>query len=124
LKKKERGISKDQYKITPMTGTRRYIAPEVFHGYLYGAPADVFSFTVLVWSVISLEVPYKNLGNAKQFETFVFKKDRRPCIKRTGSLLPKAVAKELLEKGWARDPSTRPTMKEFGKNLRKVYCPL
>ena len=40
------------YKLTKMTGSPPYMAPENFLGKPYGKTADVFSFAVLVWEML------------------------------------------------------------------------
>ena len=42
------------YKLTPMTGSLRYMAPEIFNGWAYNSLADSYSFGVLLWEVIAL----------------------------------------------------------------------
>lgn len=50
LKEDER-LSKDEYKLTPQTGSRVYMAPEVFNSQPYGLPYDVYSFSIMVSSL-------------------------------------------------------------------------
>jgi serine/threonine protein kinase len=50
LKEEER-LSKDEYKLTPQTGSRVYMAPEVFNSQPYGLPYDVYSFSIMVSSL-------------------------------------------------------------------------
>lgn len=40
------------YKLTRMTGSPPYMAPENYLGKPYGKPVDVFSFGVLLWEML------------------------------------------------------------------------
>lgn len=60
LKEKDR-IEGDLYKCTKMTGTRRWMAPEVFLGQPYGLKADVYSFGLMFWYVVALELPFGDI---------------------------------------------------------------
>merc|ERR1711879_833816 len=41
------------YNLTPSTGTRWYMAPEVVKGHSYNLAADVYSFGVILYEVVS-----------------------------------------------------------------------
>ncbi|CAJ1970355.1 unnamed protein product [Cylindrotheca closterium] len=46
------------YKLTGDTGTMRYMAPEVALNKAYTEKADVYSFGIILWQVLALEIPY------------------------------------------------------------------
>ena len=48
LKKEER-VEEDKYHNSEQTGTKRYMAPEVYMSNLYGLPADIYGFSVILW---------------------------------------------------------------------------
>ena len=50
--------------MTAETGTVRYMAPEVATGRPYGAPADVFSLSLVLWSAVALRTPFSGLVTA------------------------------------------------------------
>ena len=106
---------KDLFHLTSDCGTRRYMAPEVYWGEPYGLSADVFCFVTLVWEVMMLIPPYKNM-NKSEHENYVFVKNKRPAIKRSW----KKEIKTLILKGWQKDSSKRPTMKDAVKVLQKI----
>ena len=108
-----------RYLITPMSGTRRYMAPEVYLGESYGLPADVYSITLMLWEVLAIAVPFKKM-NERQQAKFVYVANRRPKVERGW---PAAMTK-LLKRGWARDPKVRPTMEEFREIVHQVYVAL
>ena len=43
----------EQYKLTGNTGTLRYMAPEVVMGRSYNQSVDVYSFSILIWQIVT-----------------------------------------------------------------------
>lgn len=103
----------DMYKATRMAGTRRYLAPEVYNSTLYGLPADIYSFTMTLWEVLSLEVPFENM-NIKEHKKFCYKRKKRPVIKRDWS---KSI-KNMIKSGWHHNPQKRPKVDEMFGMMR------
>eukprot|EP00574_Skeletonema_japonicum_P002853 CAMPEP_0201716528 /NCGR_PEP_ID=MMETSP0593-20130828/2468_1 /ASSEMBLY_ACC=CAM_ASM_000672 /TAXON_ID=267983 /ORGANISM="Skeletonema japonicum, Strain CCMP2506" /LENGTH=88 /DNA_ID=CAMNT_0048206339 /DNA_START=92 /DNA_END=358 /DNA_ORIENTATION=- len=73
-----------------------------------GLPADVYSFSVLLWEnyslkVYSLKVPLFGTIPKKKIVKGVFSKDKR------GNSWPQEI-KGLLEKDWSEDPNERPSV--------------
>lgn len=101
--KEEQKIKHNQYLSTAKTGTRRYMAPEVYLGIPYGPPVDVYSFSILLWQILSLKTPFDNYCTFDKHATAVYIKHQRPPLTRRW---PKEI-KKLLEKGWHKDPSQR-----------------
>lgn len=110
--KEERKIGHDQYKATQCTGTRRYMAKEVCCGAIYGLPADVYSFSILLWELLSLEKPFVGL-TLPQHTRKVFFKNSRPKIQNSWS----KELKKLLRDGWSNDPRKRPGIDKINSIL-------
>ena len=106
----------DMYKATRMSGTRRYMAPEVFNSRLYGLPADMYSFTITLWEVLSLEVPFENM-NVREHEKFCYKRKKRPDIKKKD--WSKSI-KKMIKSGWHANPQKRPKVNEMF-DMMKAY---
>jgi serine/threonine protein kinase len=109
----------DQYKGRMETGSRRYMAPEVYSSDLYGLPADVYSFTVLFWQLLSLQLPFKGLS-LEVYAHKVYVKKYRPAVKRNWS----KKLKKIIVKGWDHNPSRRPKMNDFLLTLEEylTFC--
>ncbi|GFH44559.1 hypothetical protein CTEN210_01033 [Chaetoceros tenuissimus] len=105
----------NQYLLTPCCGTRRYQPLEVINGFMYGLPYDVYSFTLMTWECLAMEVPYKEMNLNKH--AMALQKNIRPKMKRYWN----KDLRELLELGWNRDPNKRCTMKEVERRLQQMF---
>lgn len=105
-------ISTDQYKASGRTGTRRYMAPEVVLCKYYGKPADVYSFSILLWEILSLNQPFKGFDYEKHAKTVVVKK-KRPAIKKDWP----AIIQMTIKEGWDHNPTNRPPFTQICDSL-------
>jgi hypothetical protein len=94
--------------MTAETGTYRWMAPEVIEHKPYDHKADVFSFGVVLWELLTGELPYMYL-TPLQAAVGVVQKGLRPTIPK--STHPRLT--ELLEKCWQQDPTLRPNFSEI-----------
>ncbi|XP_044511950.1 serine/threonine-protein kinase STY46-like isoform X2 [Mangifera indica] len=94
--------------MTAETGTYRWMAPEVIEHRPYDHKADVFSFGVVLWELLTGKLPYEDL-TPLQAAVGVVQKGIRPPIPRHTH--PKFM--ELLERCWQQDPSLRPEFSEI-----------
>ena len=92
-------------KLTGNVGTARYMAPEVTLHADYCLPADVFSYAVLLWEILTLEKPFEGIKDLKQLQNMTVHRHKRPSLRKISSPL----VKDLLRACWDRDPSARPT---------------
>jgi len=105
--KHEHRIGPNQYYATDKTGTKRYMAPEVYSDEgIYGLPADVYSFSVILWEMLSLQTPFEGLSpQAHAVQTYL--KKSRPKLR--NRKWPEDV-KKMIKEGWHHNPSRRPQM--------------
>ncbi|XP_008811868.1 serine/threonine-protein kinase STY46-like isoform X2 [Phoenix dactylifera] len=94
--------------MTAETGTYRWMAPEVIEHKPYDHKADVFSFGILLWELLTGKLPYEYL-TPLQAAVGVVQKGLRPTIPKHTN--PKLA--ELLEKCWQQDPAQRPDFSEI-----------
>ncbi|GAA0172077.1 non-receptor serine/threonine protein kinase [Lithospermum erythrorhizon] len=112
------GVSRVQDKtgvMTAETGTYRWMAPEVIEHKPYDHKADIFSFGIVLWELLTGDIPYCFL-TPLQAAVGVVQKGLRPTIPK--STHPKFV--DLLEKCWQQDPTLRPNFPEILEILRQL----
>ncbi|XP_016648014.1 PREDICTED: serine/threonine-protein kinase STY46-like isoform X1 [Prunus mume] len=101
--------------MTAETGTYRWMAPEVIEHKPYDHKADVFSFGVVLWELLTGKLPYENL-TPLQAAVGVVQKGLRPTIpSHTNPMLM-----ELMERCWQQEPSLRPEFSEIVKMLQHI----
>jgi len=105
----------DDEPLEVRAGTVRYMAPEVGLDEEHGLPADVYSFSILLWEIFSLKKPFAKVKRTDEFKKIVFEKGERPKLGKNWSL----EMKEELESGWSEDPKQRPSMDDYAKLLAK-----
>ena len=90
------------------------MAPEIATGQHYNHRCDVYSFTLLVWEMMSLERPYASIKCAKGLKERIHENQERPRLSKkwTHSF------REMLSVGWDHDQFRRPDMSTMGLLLR------
>ncbi|GJN18827.1 hypothetical protein PR202_gb06030 [Eleusine coracana subsp. coracana] len=107
---------KDQSGVmTAETGTYRWMAPEVIEHKPYDHKADVFSFGVVLWELLTGKIPYEYL-TPLQAAIGVVQKGVRPTIPKDTH--PKFT--ELLQKCWHKDPAERPDFSQILEILQRL----
>ncbi|VEU40475.1 unnamed protein product [Pseudo-nitzschia multistriata] len=99
----------DQYHATGLTGSRLFMAPEVALCKPYGFSADVFSFAILFWEVMSLKEVFPKMTMNKHFH-LVMVKGRRPSTME--HILPSELNQMMVD-SWDANPLERPTFESI-----------
>jgi len=97
-------------------GTIRWMAPDVMMG-VYAVSADVYSFGILLWEILSGRLPFAKMRADKDLIWRVYnglRPDVSECCVSTGSWEILA----LMERCWNEVPSSRPSMKKVHTVLR------
>lgn len=113
----------DSRLMTGGIGTPRYMAPEVArHDVRYSFSADVYSFSIMLWQIVTSRVPFREMKSASQLAAKVIMGNKRPRI----GLVPIEELRRLIEAGWSSNPADRPTFSEIRERLEKIiknyYC--
>ncbi|XP_028090044.1 serine/threonine-protein kinase STY46-like isoform X2 [Camellia sinensis] len=101
--------------MTAETGTYRWMAPEVIEHRPYDHKADIFSFGIVLWELLTGKLPYDYL-TPLQAAVGVVQKGLRPTIPKNTH--PKLA--ELLERCWQHDPNLRPDFSEIIDILQQI----
>jgi serine/threonine protein kinase len=90
-------------ELTAETGTYRYMAPEVIRHEKYSSNADVYSFGLCLWQLITREVPFATMTPIQA--AYAVAEGRRPTIP---SSTPRRL-QEIILSCWDHDSRKRPS---------------
>lgn len=90
-------------QLTGGIGTAQWMAPEVMASRPYTEKADVYSYGIMLWEMLTSDYPFRGLRDV-QVTVSVMQNDIRPIIPQ--DCPPKL--SQLIQKCWAREPETRP----------------
>ncbi|RWS26289.1 mitogen-activated protein kinase kinase kinase 7-like isoform X1 [Leptotrombidium deliense] len=100
--------------MTSNRGTVAWMAPEVFQSQSYTESCDVYSWGVILWQVLSRQIPYEN-KTSYQIMWAVHVGERPPPIKNC----PKPFD-SLISRCWSQLPEERPSIAEVEKCMRLI----
>lgn len=108
------GISRsaDSQIMTGLVGTYNYMAPEVITRARYTLKADSFSFGMMLWEMLTGQVPFSYVSNSYQIGDLIVKGQRPEFPRNTPAQL-----KDLIQSCWAQNPDSRPTFEQIKSNF-------
>ena len=89
-------------------GVLPFVAPEVLRGQPYTLASDIYSFSIIMWELLSGVTPFNNEAYNLQLSLDICKGKRPKIIENT----PKCYI-NLMKKCWNNDPLKRPTALEI-----------
>ncbi|XP_055389542.1 mitogen-activated protein kinase kinase kinase 7 [Condylostylus longicornis] len=109
-------------KSTQMTnskGSAAWMAPEVFATSSYTEKCDVFSWGIILWEVLTREVPFAKMQNAHTLSIMwrIHKGDRPDLNRFIGCPQP---IEALMKQCWDPEPYKRPAMKQVVELMRSL----
>ncbi len=98
--------------LTTLVGTALWMAPEVLFKQPYSQKADVYSYGIVLFEILTQTVPWNELPSKFMVNHVdaALREGKRPAI--TGSHFCGPGFRELMERCWAQDPAARPTFDE------------
>ena len=94
-----------QELMTGGIGTAQWEAPEVISNQMYTEKCDVYSYGILLWEILTGEVPFRGLTQM-QVASDVVGNSHRPVIP---NVAPPKITK-MIKLCWEQDPNRRPSM--------------
>ncbi|KAI5075110.1 hypothetical protein GOP47_0009186 [Adiantum capillus-veneris] len=101
--------------MTPETGTYRWMAPEMIQRRSYNNKVDVYSFGIVLWELITGNLPFQDM-TAVQAAFAVVNKGKRPEIPTDCS---PALA-QIMTRCWDANPELRPPFSEVVQLLEEA----
>ncbi|CAM9636590.1 unnamed protein product, partial [Laminaria digitata] len=109
----------DTYQMTGEVGSYRYMAPELVRHEPYNAKADIYSWAILSWEVLSVSRPYTGITESSFIKRVVMD-GHRPELRKSWPERLRA----LLASAWHADYSKRPTAAEIVRVLEAIKANL
>jgi serine/threonine protein kinase len=113
LDPKQKAKGRYGYHLTARTGSMPYMAPEICKGEPYDTEADVFSFAILLWEILSLQWAFNGCSLKEYYKRVALHHERLPIT----SSWP-VIVRTILVEAWDKDPQKRPSMKRIGTLIR------
>lgn len=106
----------ETYQLTGNTGTLIYMAPEVQRKQPYGTAVDVYSLSILIHQVLSLEPCPFDIDDEVSIRHAVLDEGYRPTLP---DMWPEAL-RDLLTRMWAEESSERPLARDIATRLTGI----
>jgi len=97
-------------------GTPLWMAPEVMQFKEFNEKADVYSFGIVLWEILTRKEPFPHHTNFDSFRNAVCNKGERPEI----PIDTEPSLKRLIDQCWVGDPSQRPSFKQIIEQLDNI----
>mmetsp|Transcript_18717 Transcript_18717/g.27334 ORF Transcript_18717/g.27334 Transcript_18717/m.27334 type:complete len:142 (-) Transcript_18717:999-1424(-) len=112
-------VTDDLYDMSGNTGSLRYMAPEVAKRLPYNNSVDVYSFSILLWQMCTLEQPFDSYDVNKHSELVVMGNDRPSVDTKNWS----DDLCTMMSQGWSATIQERPDFESVVDILRKEFNP-
>ncbi|KAL9394603.1 hypothetical protein Peur_013888 [Populus x canadensis] len=100
--------------MTAETGTYRWMAPEVINHQPYDQKADIFSFAIVLWELVTAKIPYDSMTPLQA--ALGVRQGLRPDLPHSAH--PKLL--DLMQRCWETVPDRRPSFSEITVELQTL----
>jgi sterile alpha motif and leucine zipper-containing kinase AZK len=99
----------------------RWMAPEVLSGEKFSKAADAYSFGVILWELLTLQVPFSDLSSW-QIMQMVGSEKRQPPLPSMPdpAFIEHEAYTQLIKDCWQEEPSDRPTFSDVNARLEAM----
>jgi len=101
-------------------GTPAYVAPELWSGYRYERPVDVYAFGMSMYAVFS-GVDFDEMYTSVDQIMKECLRGKRPDFPAVNNYVFQPKIQNLIEACWNQDPKKRPTMQQVHDYLKEIY---
>lgn len=106
----------ETFRLTPETGTQRYLAPESMLHQPYNAKVDVYAWGLATVEMLTLERPYASYSAKEHREAVCPPRNKRPPVSKKWD----ARLSAPIEASWRKDIANRPSMAEIVAALKPM----
>jgi serine/threonine protein kinase len=101
--------------LTGETGTYRWMAPEVIRHEPYSAMADVYSFAIIIWQLVTRDEPFQDVDAIEAAKLVANEKMRPPLPEN----IPQTIA-NLINVNWSDNSSDRWKFEKVAESLDEI----
>jgi len=113
---KKRNDDDGVYHMSGKIGTMRFMAPECALSKLYNQKVDTYSWALLFWSCLTLEMPYTNMSRQRHVKKVCLLGQRPELL---NDDWPESIC-YLLKQSWAQNVSKRYTMSKVYTTIARI----
>jgi len=113
---REKGMKNEM--MTQNAGTFHWMAPEVMDAKPYTHKADVFSYGIVLYEILSRTTPYLGMS-ATQIVAGVLSRRERPDLTKISDDCPIEL-RDLMIQCWDQDPDQRPDFRDIVQTLTEM----
>ena len=135
------GLARPVHKVKDVAGSWNYCAPEYILNKQCSLACDVFSYSLVLYELVTLLVPFEQMKNRKKaMKEDIYLNDERPSLDKIDDVLPTISSsvscsssacdekdgnyndsiKKLIQDCWDSDPKKRPTFSRIIQRLEDI----
>lgn len=118
----ENKLANGTFRLTGLTGSMRYMAPEVANRRPYNLSADVYSFGIMLWEVVAMDVPF-DCYSPSMIKEMVANFGNRPDVNESWPEGLQVLMKSCWDAKFANRPSVSAIIPALETEITKLQPP-